>query len=95
MTGSRDDRRGAGPTNEGGARAKRQKNTGTSGLCCSDLEGMELLDTSKCCETYHSAEDHTIDSVVVLGPCRATLPDGTLAFVCCAARKQLLGGVVS
>ena len=72
-----------------------RKNTVTRGLCCSDLEGMELLDTSKCCEKCHSAEDHTIDGVVALGPCRARLPDGRLAFVCCAARKQLLGGVVS
>lgn len=72
-----------------------KRNTRTSDLCCADLEGMRLLDTSGCCETCHSAEGQTLDGVVSLGPCRATLPDGRLAFVCCAARKQLLGGAAS
>ncbi len=72
-----------------------RKNTGTIGLCCSDLERMELLNTSKCCDTCHSAEGHTLEGVVALGPCRATLPDGRLAFVCCTARKQLFGGATS
>jgi hypothetical protein len=72
-----------------------RKNTGTSALSCLDLEKMGLLDTAGCCETCHSAEGPALDGVVALGPCRATLPDGRVAFVCCAARKQLLGGAVS
>ncbi len=72
-----------------------KRNTRTSDLCCADLEKMRLLDTSGCCETCHSAEGHALDGLASLGPCRATLPDGRVAFVCCAGRKQLLGGVAS
>jgi len=72
-----------------------KRNTRTSDLCCPDLEGMGLLDTAECCEMCHSAESLTLDGVVSLGPCRATLPDGRVAFVCCAARKQLPGGAAS
>ena len=72
-----------------------KRNTRTSALSCADLEEMGLLDTAECCETCHSAEGHTLDGVASLGPCRAALPYGRVAFVCCAARKQLLGGAVS
>jgi len=87
MTGAEQDQRTRG---EHVQTAKR--NTRTSDLCCPDLEGMGLLDTAECCEMCHSAESLTLDGVVSLGPCRATLPDGRVAFVCCAGRKQLLGG---
>ncbi len=90
MTGADQDQR----TREERVQTAR-KNTGTSALSCSDLEGMGLLNTAECCETCHSAEGLTLDGVVSLGPCRATLPDGRVAFVCCAARKQLLGGAGS
>ncbi len=90
MTGAEQDQR----TREERVQTAR-KNTGTSALSCADLEGMELLDTSGCCETCHSAEGLTLDGVVSLGPCRATIPDGKVVFVCCAARKQLPGGAAS
>ena len=72
-----------------------KRNTRTSPLSCPDLEGMGLLDTTVCCEMCHSAEGHALDGVASLGPCRATLPDGRVAFVCYVARKQLLGGAAS
>ena len=72
-----------------------RKNTGTSALSCSDLEKMGMLDTAECCEMCHSAQGHALDGVVSLGPCRATLLDGRVVFVCCAARKQLLGEAAS
>ncbi len=72
-----------------------KRDTRTSDPCCADLEETGLLDTSGCCETCHSAESLALNGVVSLGPCRATLPDGRVAFVCCAARKQLLGGAAS
>ena len=90
MTGAEQDQRTKGER----VRIAR-KNTRTSALSCSDLEKMGMLDTVECCETCHSAEGHTLDGVVSLGPCRAALPDGRVAFVCCAARKQLLGGAAS
>ncbi len=82
MTGAEQDQRTRGER----VRTAR-KNTRTSAL--------SLLDTAECCETCHSAEGHALDGVVSLGPCRTTLPDDRIAFVCCAARKQLLGGAVS
>ncbi len=59
---------------------------------CEELGMMGLVDTSGCCERCHSAERHVSERFS--GPCRAKLPDGGEAFVCCAARRQLLGGKV-
>jgi hypothetical protein len=52
---------------------------------CGEVEGMNLADTSECCERCHSA-----DRPGSLGPCRTKVPDGREAFVCCAVKKRLL-----
>ncbi len=62
---------------------------GSCVLGCEELGMMDLVDTSGCCERCHSAERHLRGGY--RGPCRAKLPDGREAFVCCAARRQLLG----
>lgn len=59
---------------------------------CEELGRMDFVDTSGCCERCHSAERHVRDDF--RGPCRVALPDGREAFVCCAARRQLLGGKI-
>lgn len=64
------------------------ENTRANTLRCRGLGQVDLLDTSECCETCHSAESHVPG---YLGPCRVVLADGRAAFVCCAAKKQLLG----
>ncbi|CAN5705696.1 hypothetical protein BH24ACT20_BH24ACT20_01360 [soil metagenome] len=65
--------------------------TGSTG--CEELESMGLVDTNGCCERCHSAE--SIFPGGYLGPCNVTLRDGRRTFVCCAAKKQLLGGTGS
>ena len=56
---------------------------------CEELAVMGLMDTAGCCEICHSAERYAPGGS--LGPCRATLPNGTRASVCCAGKKRLLG----
>jgi hypothetical protein len=70
-------------TTEGAAQA--------SAVSCEELGRMGLVDTSGCCERCHYVERHTPG--LVAGPCRASLPDGRVAFVCCASKKHLLGRV--
>ena len=60
-----------------------------SAVSCEELGRMGLVDTSGCCEQCHYAERYTTG--LVAGPCRAALPDGRVAFVCCASKKRLLG----
>ena len=55
---------------------------------CFELGEAGLVDTSACCGTCHSAEGYA--DGLVLGPCRATLPGGEEAFVCCSSKKRLL-----
>lgn len=55
---------------------------------CGELGRLGLVDTSACCGVCHSVERHVPG--VPLGPCRASLPDGRDAFVCCMGKKQLL-----
>jgi hypothetical protein len=59
-------------------------------LGCWELRSMGLVDISRRCETCHSAERYSWGAS--LGPCRARGPDGRQTFVCCASKKQLLGG---
>jgi hypothetical protein len=60
-----------------------------SAVSCEELGRMGLVDTSGCCERCHYAERYTTG--LVAGPCRAALPDGRVAFVCCVSKKRLLG----
>jgi hypothetical protein len=60
---------------------------------CWELGQMDLIETSRCCEVCHSADEYA--PVGSLGPCHTMLPDGTEAMVCCSGRKQLLGRVDS
>ena len=61
----------------------------SSAVGCEELGQMGRVDISGCCETCHSAERYSWGGS--LGPCRARLPDGRQAFVCCASKKRLLG----
>ena len=61
----------------------------SSAVGCEELGQMGLVDISECCERCHFAERYPRGGS--LSPCRATLPDGRVAFVCCASKKQLLG----
>ena len=65
------------------------RSTQTSGRGCEELGRVGLLDASRCCKICHSADGK---SAAALGPCYVALPDGDDAFVCCAAKKQLLSG---
>jgi hypothetical protein len=56
-------------------------------LGCAELARIRLVNTLEDCEVCHSAERY---ATFALGPCRATLPDGREAFVCCSSKKQLL-----
>ena len=60
-----------------------------SAVSCEELGRMGLVNTSGCCERCHYAERYATS--LVAGPCRAALPDGRVAFVCCASKKRLLG----
>jgi hypothetical protein len=60
-----------------------------SAVSCEELGRMGLVNTSGCCERCHYAERYATG--LVAGPCRASLPDGRVAFVCCASKKRLLG----
>ena len=62
---------------------------GSSAGGCEALGWMGLVDISGCCERCHSAERYARGGS--LSPCRVTLPDGRVAFVCCASKKHLLG----
>jgi hypothetical protein len=53
-----------------------------SAVSCEELGRMGLVDRSGCCEGYAPG--------LVAGPCRASIPDGRAAFVCCASKKHLL-----
>ena len=59
----------------------------SSAVGCEELGQMGLVDISGCCERCHSAERYLRGGS--LGPCRATLPAGRVAYVCCANKKQL------
>lgn len=59
-----------------------------STIGCEELGERGLIETSRCCEICHSADEYT--AVGSMGPCHATLSDGQEAMVCCSARKQLL-----
>jgi hypothetical protein len=61
-----------------------------SAVGCEELGRLGLVDTSVCCEICHSVGLHAT-GVSLLGPCRATLPGGGEAFVCCAGKRQLSG----
>lgn len=54
---------------------------------CQEMGIKGWLDTSACCERCHSAGEHMEGA---LGPCSASLPDGTEVFVCCAGKKQIM-----
>ena len=56
---------------------------------CEELGRMGLVDTSECCERCHFADKYLRGGS--LSPCRATLPGGRVAFVCCASKQHLLG----
>jgi len=60
-----------------------------SAVSCEELGRMGLVNTSECCERCHYAESYATG--LVAGPCRVSLPDGRVAFVCCASKKHLLG----
>ncbi|MBA2440962.1 MAG: hypothetical protein H0V53_00950 [Rubrobacter sp.] len=60
---------------------------------CEELGLMGTIDTSKCCGRCHSADREILGGS--LGPCQVSFPDGREFLVCCAAKKQLLGEVVS
>ena len=62
-----------------------------SAVSCEELGRMGLVDTSACCERCHYAERYAPG--LVAGPCLTSLPDGRVAFVCCASKKHLLGRV--
>lgn len=62
-----------------------------SAVGCEELGRLGLMDTSACCEICHSVERHVPGAT--LGPCRASLPDGREALVCCMGKKQLLGAI--
>jgi hypothetical protein len=62
-----------------------------SAVSCEELGSMGLVDTSGYCERCHYAERY--NPGLVAGPSRAALPDGRVAFVCCASKKHLLGKV--
>ncbi|MGH3148190.1 MAG: hypothetical protein ACRDTR_20595 [Rubrobacter sp.] len=55
---------------------------------CEELGRLGLMDTALCCKICHSVERHVPG--VPLGPCRAQLPGGGEALVCCKGKKQLL-----
>ena len=59
-------------------------------LGCEELGRMGLVNISRCCEWCHQAERHAPG--LVAGPCRAAVPDGRVAFVCCASKQHLLAG---
>lgn len=59
-----------------------------SAVGCEELGQLGLMDTSSCCEICHSVE--RLVPGVFLGPCRAPLPDGEEALVCCTGKEQLL-----
>lgn len=58
---------------------------------CGELGEAGLIDRGGCCRVCHSADGFALDGAAALGPCHATLRDGRVAQVCCAARKQLRG----
>jgi len=58
---------------------------------CEEAGRLGLMDTSACCEICHSAERYV--PCLPLGPCRASLPGGGEALVCCTGKKQLLDAV--
>jgi len=60
-------------------------------LGCEELGRLRLMDTSVCCKVCHSVERYV--QGVPLGPCRAPLPGGGEALVCCTGKKQLLEAV--
>jgi hypothetical protein len=60
-----------------------------SAVSCEELGRMGLVNTSGCCERCHYAERYATS--LVAGPCRVSLPNGRVAFVCCASKKHLLG----
>jgi hypothetical protein len=60
-----------------------------SAVSCEELGRMGLVNTSGCCERCHYAERYATG--LVAGPCRVSLPNGRVAFVCCASKKHLLG----
>lgn len=62
-----------------------------SAMGCWELGQIGLIETFRCCEICHSADEYT--PVSYLGACYATLSDGTEALVCCSGKKQLLGRV--
>jgi hypothetical protein len=60
-----------------------------SAVSCEELGRMGLVNTSGCCERCHYAKRYATG--LVAGPCRVSLPNGRVAFVCCASKKHLLG----
>lgn len=74
-----------------GTLAKTVKTVQKGIVGCRELGQAGFIETYRCCKRCHSADEYALAGF--LGPCRATLPDGREALVCCSGRKQLLGRV--